>query len=295
MREHLQIGEIARLVGVSTKTIRYYHEIGLLAEPERTESGYRLYNAQHLLHLQRIRRLRSLGLSLDRIRAILGDSSQDAESTLRAALSSLVEEISAQILELEERRTLLKTLLAGDRLEPEEEGAFFFSPAAFKAQLAPYLSAEALEWGQRIDALLGSFHWPPEYRQTFQSAVQQITDQAEHYRHLFALEERFAALAYLPENDPEIAQLAEDYASSPELPFLQQQLAQAGNWEQGALSSALVELASTAISPAQKRFFELLGQKSAFQQHADSPSALPSSFTQPSEADSAGGSLSRRF
>ena len=71
MRELLQIGEIARLVGVSTKTIRYYHEINLLAEPERTESGYRLYNAQHLLRLQRIRRLRSLGLSLDRIRAIL--------------------------------------------------------------------------------------------------------------------------------------------------------------------------------------------------------------------------------
>lgn len=182
--------------------------------------------------------------------------------------------------------------LAGNCLEPEEEGAFFFSHAALKAQLAPHLSAEAFEWGQRIDALLGSFHWPPEYRQLFQSAVQQIADQAEHYRHLFALEERFAALAHLPEDDPEIAQLAENYASSPELPFLQQQLAQLGNWEQGALSSALVELVSTAISPAQKRFFELLVQKPAFQQRADSPSASPSSFTQPSEADFASGSLS---
>lgn len=270
MRELLQIGETARLVGVSTKTIRYYHEIGLLAEPERTESGYRLYNAQHLLRLQRIRRLRSLGLSLDRIRAILSDSSQDAESTLRAALSSVVEDISAQILELEERRTLLQTLLSGDSLEPEEDGAFFFSHAALKAQLAPHLSAEALAWGQHIDALLGSFHWPPEYRLTFQSAVQHIADQAEHYRQLFALEERFAALAHLPEDGPEIAQLAEGYASSPEWPFLQQQLAQVGNWEQGALSSALVELASAAIAPAQKRFFELLVQKPAIQQRADS-------------------------
>jgi hypothetical protein len=62
MREQLHIGEVARLVGVSTKTIRYYHQIGLLAEPERTESGYRLYDAAHLLRLQHIRRLRALGL-----------------------------------------------------------------------------------------------------------------------------------------------------------------------------------------------------------------------------------------
>lgn len=51
MREQLHIGEVARLVGVSTKTIRYYHQIGLLTEPARTESGYRLYDAGHLLRL----------------------------------------------------------------------------------------------------------------------------------------------------------------------------------------------------------------------------------------------------
>jgi DNA-binding transcriptional MerR regulator len=51
MRELLQIGEVARLIGVSTKTIRYYHEIGLLDEPERATSGYRLYTARHLLRL----------------------------------------------------------------------------------------------------------------------------------------------------------------------------------------------------------------------------------------------------
>ncbi|MEO7018832.1 MAG: MerR family transcriptional regulator [Ktedonobacteraceae bacterium] len=123
MREHLHIGEVARLVGISTKTIRYYHEIGLVAEPERTASGYRLYTAQHLLRLQRIRRLRALGLSLERTRAILGDVSQETESTLRTALQSLVEELSAQVLELEERRGFLQILLASERLELAEEHA----------------------------------------------------------------------------------------------------------------------------------------------------------------------------
>src|SRR5438105_15404772 len=111
MSTQLHIGEVAKLLGITPKTIRHYHKVGLLAEPQRTESGYRLYSAHHLLRLQRIRRLRSLGLSLERIREILGQPDQEHEQTLRNALQSLVEELSAQILELEERRDMLKKLL----------------------------------------------------------------------------------------------------------------------------------------------------------------------------------------
>jgi DNA-binding transcriptional MerR regulator len=97
MRELLQIGEVAKLIGVSSKTIRYYHEIGLLAEPKRTEGGYRLYTAQDLLRLQRIRRLRSLGLPLERIKEILGEPGREHEQVLRNALQSLVEEATSGI------------------------------------------------------------------------------------------------------------------------------------------------------------------------------------------------------
>src|SRR5579864_4679369 len=104
MREHLHIGEVAKLVGVSAKTIRFYQEIGLLVEPRRSESGYRLYTAPDLLRLQRIRRLRSLGLPLERIRDILGapgHERENIEQTLRAALHALSEELTAQIHDLE--------------------------------------------------------------------------------------------------------------------------------------------------------------------------------------------------
>ncbi|HEY6284085.1 MAG TPA: MerR family transcriptional regulator, partial [Ktedonobacteraceae bacterium] len=117
MRELLQIGEVAKLIGISSKTIRYYHVIGLLAEPKRTDGGYRLYTAQDLLHLQRIRRLRSLGLPLDRIKEILGESDVEQEVMLRNALQSLVQELTGQIIELEERREMLKKLLAEDILD----------------------------------------------------------------------------------------------------------------------------------------------------------------------------------
>jgi DNA-binding transcriptional MerR regulator len=273
MRELLQIGEVARLIGVSTKTIRYYHEIGLLDEPERASSGYRLYTARHLLRLQRIRRLRALGLSLEKIRAILGDAADDGTGTLRAALLSLVGELSAQILELEGRRELLQALLAGENLEPVEEGAHLFYTPALKTQFASLFAgpdSEAMIWGERIDAMLGSFRWPAEYRQAFQATIQHVADQAERYSRLFTLEERFAALADLPADAPEVAQLAEDYASSPELQRLFEQIAQSGGWEQDPHSTMLVDLLSTVISPAQRRLFELLAQK-----QTGKPSAFP--------------------
>ena len=97
MREQLHIGEVAALVGVSPKTIRYYHKVGLLAEPGRTEAGYRLYTAQDLLHLQRVRRLRALGLPLERIKEILGKPDSEHELALRHALQMLVEELTAPL------------------------------------------------------------------------------------------------------------------------------------------------------------------------------------------------------
>ncbi len=50
------------------KTILYYHKIGLLQEPERSQGGYRLYGAAELTRMQFIKRLKSLGLDLKRIK-----------------------------------------------------------------------------------------------------------------------------------------------------------------------------------------------------------------------------------
>lgn len=266
MRELLQIGEVARLVGVSTKTIRYYHEIGLLAEPERTESGYRLYTAQHLLRLQRIRRLRALGLSLERIREILDEATENNESTLRAALHALVEETAAQILELEERRAFLQQLLESSELEPADKDAYLFLSPELKAKLAPQLerlSTEYLAWGQRIDALLGTFHWPDAIRQYLQIQMQYIANHADEYRHLFVLEERFAALARLAADDPEVERLVDEYVQSQDLVLLHQQFANFGMGEEKPFSSALGGLMFSIASPAQRRFFALLSQKAS--------------------------------
>lgn len=67
----LLIGELARRAGVTTPTIRYYEEIGLLPSPQRSPTGYRRYTNAALEELQFIRKAQGLGFSLEEIGEIL--------------------------------------------------------------------------------------------------------------------------------------------------------------------------------------------------------------------------------
>lgn len=267
MRERLQIGEVARLIGISSKTIRYYEEIGLLSAPIRTGAGYRLYSAQDLLRLQRIRRLRALGLSLERIREILGESEQDHEQTLRNALQSLIEELSAQILELEERRERLRQLLAQEKLDEAQlpgEPTPSLLVNLVQERLGAYLaniSEESWQWSKKVDAMLGAFHWPAAYRESIEQMVQHIAEQPEQFQQLFTLEERFAALANAPEDSPEIEQLAEAYIQSSELGSLHDLFSPYNPLGNYPMENLVSELAASMVSPAQRRFFEAMARR----------------------------------
>ena len=69
----LPIGDFSRMTYLSVKTLRHYHELGLL-DPERIDAatGYRFYNPSQVSVAQVIRRLRDLGMPLEDIRAVLG-------------------------------------------------------------------------------------------------------------------------------------------------------------------------------------------------------------------------------
>ncbi|MFT4227981.1 MerR family transcriptional regulator [Micropruina sp.] len=84
--------ELAELAGTTRRTVRHYHEIGLLPEPTQQSNGYRLYGVEHLLRLLRIRRLTQLGLTLNQIAAI-GDSVQPPAQMLRDLDTRLVSDI----------------------------------------------------------------------------------------------------------------------------------------------------------------------------------------------------------
>lgn len=92
------IGELAKTLKVSTKTLRHYERIGLLPEPSRAENGYRHYSDQTVILARKIVALRRLNFSLDKIKDLLLNT---AEDTLRERLISIMDvrrqEISLEI------------------------------------------------------------------------------------------------------------------------------------------------------------------------------------------------------
>lgn len=67
----MRIGELSRRAGVSTQAIRYYEQIGLLDEPQRSQSDYRLYTAADVERLGFIKKAKLFDLSLAEIRELI--------------------------------------------------------------------------------------------------------------------------------------------------------------------------------------------------------------------------------
>ena len=112
MSQTLKIGQLAKLSGTTTKTIRYYELLGLLHEPERTDSGYRLYEEQDVERLTFIRKAKSLGFSLTDIGETLTlyDSQQAPCIHVLALLDRKIQEIEQLVGELQELRQELLRL-----------------------------------------------------------------------------------------------------------------------------------------------------------------------------------------
>jgi MerR family copper efflux transcriptional regulator len=68
----MRIGELARQSGVPATALRYYEQLGLLPDPDRTESGYRAYGEEAVDRLAFIRAAQAVGLTLAEMRQVLG-------------------------------------------------------------------------------------------------------------------------------------------------------------------------------------------------------------------------------
>lgn len=127
MPDKMRIGQMAKRTGFSTKAIRYYELLGLLAAPERTESGYRLYGAEDVERLEFIEKAKRLGFSLEDIRdvLILHDQQQTPCVHVLALLEQKLKQVDGVIKELRDFRRELAVLHreAAQRLEKMPEGA----------------------------------------------------------------------------------------------------------------------------------------------------------------------------
>jgi len=109
-----QIGPIAQESGVPIKTIRYYEELGLLQAVDRTEGGYRLFDANVFTRLSFIKRAQSLGLSLAEIKEFLDvhDQGDIPCDHVRVKLQDKIAEIDRQIHQLQVLKLELQGLLS---------------------------------------------------------------------------------------------------------------------------------------------------------------------------------------
>lgn len=108
------VGQVARMAGVTVRTLHHYDEIGLVRPSGRSASGYRLYSQADLRRLQEVLYFRELGMELGAIKEVLDATAGDRVAVLRAQREGLVR-----------KRELIDRMLRAldEALAAEEEGS----------------------------------------------------------------------------------------------------------------------------------------------------------------------------
>ncbi|MFB6715253.1 MULTISPECIES: MerR family transcriptional regulator [unclassified Streptomyces] len=195
----MRIGEIAALVGVTSRAIRHYHHIGLLPEPARRPNGYRAYGVRDAVVLARIRRLTELGLGLDEVRDVLAD---DSGRELVDVIVELDADLARQEDEIRERRRRLARLLDGP-VSAEEP----VSPAL--AELLGAASATESPAAAKDREHLMLLDTVGISSEVYAAMRPLAEDPAAN-----ALYERLDALVGVPVDDPRVAPLAADLVAA---------------------------------------------------------------------------------
>lgn len=132
------IGDAAAFVGVTARTIRHYHQIGLLPERERGGDGRRRYGYAQIIRLLWIRRMADAGIALDDIRDAFdgaAPSGADGEDEIAGVLARLEDALASQEAELQRKRASVQRMqtlgsrlgllsdLVSNRLEAAPEGS----------------------------------------------------------------------------------------------------------------------------------------------------------------------------
>jgi DNA-binding transcriptional MerR regulator len=203
----VRIGELAALVGVSTRAVRHYHRRGLLPEPERLANGYRSYELRDVVVLARIRRLTELGLTLDEVRDALGDSRD-----LHEILVELDGDLAEQEARLRERRARLAGLI--ERTRPHADDAVTPELLALLDDLAQRPATPLAELERDLFALLDVVATPADRDRAVAAMRAHPADPAHD-----ELAARLTALADAGADDPRVPALAAEIAAAipPEL------------------------------------------------------------------------------
>lgn len=109
----IRIGDLAKLLGISTSALRFYERAGLVEPTQRTEGGYRVYGPQAIGRLQFVQRAKALGLSLNEVRELLAGPRSDLETErgrVRHLVAHKLAESRSRVAELQALERELQSL-----------------------------------------------------------------------------------------------------------------------------------------------------------------------------------------
>ncbi len=217
------IQQLSRLAGVTTRTLRWYDQLGLLKPSRVAESGYRYYGPAEVDRLQHILYYRALGVGLARIRECLDDPSFDRLTALRSHLSALEQEQARLEALIQSVKDTIRAEERKETMNDEQKFAAFQRQALEKNEAAygeelrkKYGSAQVeeanAEWGSMSREQYGEWEaLGREIRQRLERAVQAgLSPESPEGREISALHRRWLSAAggpYSPARHRGIAEL----------------------------------------------------------------------------------------
>lgn len=217
MKNQILIGDFVKLTNSTLKTVLYYHKIGLLKEPKRSNSGYRLYGAEELNQMRMIKHLKNLGLDLKKIKEILGHAQDNKNIT--EVLKSLYCELLTERKKIDEQISKIETLL-NKQVEDVEET--LFESSSFRAitetlnqdQFENYKKSheELFNQQRNIFGVMDDFQWGKNYKENFSEMAKYFKLNPKKYEIALELGNRLSKLKYMEVDDPEIEKLAKEGA-----------------------------------------------------------------------------------
>lgn len=131
------VGQVAKVAGISVRTLHHYDEIGLLEPSERSAAGYRLYTDDDLVTLQQVMFFRELGFGLDDIGRLMHDPAFDRREALRLQHRMLADKAAQLMKMMDAVDRTLDGLQKGSTMEKEEMFEVFgdFNPAEYEEEV----------------------------------------------------------------------------------------------------------------------------------------------------------------
>ncbi|MGG6310552.1 MerR family transcriptional regulator [Paenibacillus macerans] len=150
MKRHWKVGDLAKITGLTVRTLRFYDQIGLFSPSGQTESGHRLYNEADLSRLQQILSLKELGLSLEEIKSVLTDEQFSPLEAVNLQMARVKEQIRLQQEILESLQHVSKRMQGKAPLTVEDFTQLW---NAMKESHKKLVVERRMSWERRLDGL----------------------------------------------------------------------------------------------------------------------------------------------